>query len=150
VLSTGAGAGAAGAGDTYTVLAGVGDAGVVAGGAVVAAGGLGFGVTVTVWVMNGIGLAFGLAGVEPHAVRLIPAANTMAGIAISLLSFIVLPSPNDSPEPFSAMPRRASRSAVSTFPSGCWPLAARYSRLACTKFLSHCRNYLSFPAHTTH
>jgi uncharacterized membrane protein SpoIIM required for sporulation len=59
----------------------------------VAAGGLGFGVTVTVWVMNGIGLAFGLAGVEPHAVRLIPAANTMAGIAITLLSFIVLPPP---------------------------------------------------------
>ena len=42
--------------------------------------------------------------------------------------------------------------AVSRFPSGCghYPMAVRYSSLACTRCLSHCRNYLSSSAHTTH
>jgi hypothetical protein len=44
----------------------------------------------TVWVT--VGAAAG-AFAEPHAARLRPAANAMAGIATTLLSFIVLPSP---------------------------------------------------------
>jgi uncharacterized membrane protein SpoIIM required for sporulation len=65
---------------------------------VVGAGVVGFGAAagaVTVWVMTGSGLAFGTGAlVVPHAARLIPAANTMAGIAITLLNFTVLPSPS--------------------------------------------------------
>jgi hypothetical protein len=45
------------------------------------------GVTVTVGAAAGVPDA-------PHAARLIPAASAMAGIAITLLSFIVLPSPH--------------------------------------------------------
>jgi hypothetical protein len=63
---------------------------------------------VTLWVTAGAAFA------EPHAARLIPAANAMAGIAIALLSFIVLPSPQTIlSESLSAMPRRASRSTIS-------------------------------------
>jgi len=66
------------------------------GAGVVGAGVVGFGVVgagdaMTVWVT--VGAAAG-AFAEPHAARLIPAANTMAGIAITLLNFTVLPSPS--------------------------------------------------------
>ncbi len=52
----------------------------------VGAGVVGFGAgAVTVWVT--VGAATG-AFAEPHAARLIPAANAMAGIAITLLNFM--------------------------------------------------------------
>jgi len=62
--------------------------------AVVGAGVVGFGAAAgAVTVRVTAGAATG-AFAEPHAARLIPAANAMAaGIAITLLSFIVLPSP---------------------------------------------------------
>jgi hypothetical protein len=44
---------------------------------------------VTVWVTAGAAAG---AFAEPQAARLMPAVSAMAGIAITLLSFIVLPS----------------------------------------------------------
>jgi hypothetical protein len=63
-----------------------------AGAGVVGAGVVGFAAAagaVTVWVTAGAAAG---AFTEPHAARLRPAVSAMAGIAIALLSFIVLPS----------------------------------------------------------
>jgi hypothetical protein len=71
-----------------TVGAGVVGAGVV--GAAVDDFGAAAG-AVTVWVTAGAAAG---TFAEPHAARLIPATNAMAGIATTLLSFIVAPSPS--------------------------------------------------------